>query len=478
MKSILECFRHATVPKTVPVWSRTEPAYGAESYSALVMLTEDELQHFDKFVTGVARWVGSRPAPQNYCSLEALTRDELPLFCLIRAGASGPKKCEVLDYGSIQLRRDIFPADQLPERLAKLNEQGGFPGEAGKIAFGSKCGRPYQTFHPSQSVYSSWPGHLFEIGPIDRPNSYSRPEPLVGRNLPPFFDAKDAIQNWTGVPVSDSDNRFHEILLFLPDFTARLGGLTFKDGRLRVTSEFAPSESLDISVLATDGNTTFRKTNSLRKSQVFRIMTNPTSISVFITESRGRILDRFDEDQISTTRERVIFAGVDYSRSLVESIRQGESDTVEFKTFINLEDKKKAAEIVKAVISFANSAGGTLYIGVNDDAEIEGIEAHVPHDSRRAREFQSDYFAGIRRLLQQKLNRIPTIRISAEKIGDKTAFLIRIKEGSAKPYFNVQTGEIFIRRGASDVRPNPDKDLRLMFNSTEGVGIGAYFGDH
>jgi len=44
-------------------------------------------------------------------------------------------------------------------------------------------------------------------------------------------------------------------------------------------------------------------------------------------------------------------------------IRRGESDTVEFKEFIHLDDKKKAAELVKAVISFANTRGGTIFIG-------------------------------------------------------------------------------------------------------------------
>lgn len=50
------------------------------------------------------------------------------------------------------------------------------------------------------------------------------------------------------------------------------------------------------------------------------------------------------------------------------------------------------------------------------------------------------------------------------RIDDKTLFIIDVQEGDAKPYFNVQTNEMFIRRGASDVRPNPDTDLKQMLD--------------
>jgi hypothetical protein len=43
-----------------------------------------------------------------------------------------------------------------------------------------------------------------------------------------------------------------------------------------------------------------------------------------------------------------------------------------------------------------------------------------------------------------------------------TLFVIAVGEGIAKPYVNVQTKETFLRRGARDVRPDPDTDLRRM----------------
>jgi hypothetical protein len=218
-------------------------------------------------------------------------------------------------------------------------------------------------------------------------------------------------------------------------------------------------------VLATDGDHTLRFAKALRKKQEFTLMPNPTGLNVFITNKRSEILDSFVEDQRWASGERVIFAGTTYSTELINMIRGGETDSVEFKEFIRLDDKKKASDIVKAVISFANTAGGMILIGVSDDADIQGIDGHIPHDGKNAKSFEVDYFRGIRELLKQKLNRIPSIETFTERVGDKTIFGIRVSEGSNKPYVNVHTKETFIRRGASDVRPDPDTELRRMFMS-------------
>ncbi|MEM7110052.1 MAG: ATP-binding protein [Bacteroidota bacterium] len=50
-------------------------------------------------------------------------------------------------------------------------------------------------------------------------------------------------------------------------------------------------------------------------------------------------------------------------------IAQGESDTIEFKRKV-----AHPAKIVKELVAFANTSGGHLFIGVNDDASIPGVK--------------------------------------------------------------------------------------------------------
>jgi len=53
--------------------------------------------------------------------------------------------------------------------------------------------------------------------------------------------------------------------------------------------------------------------------------------------------------------------------SIVELIKKGESQTIEFKTSFQ-------KEVIISVVSFANAKGGQIFIGVHDSGKILGIE--------------------------------------------------------------------------------------------------------
>lgn len=56
-------------------------------------------------------------------------------------------------------------------------------------------------------------------------------------------------------------------------------------------------------------------------------------------------------------------------REIRHLIKQGESDTLEFKTKVNHPEK-----IIKEIIAFANTKGGCLLIGIRDDGQITGLK--------------------------------------------------------------------------------------------------------
>ena len=64
---------------------------------------------------------------------------------------------------------------------------------------------------------------------------------------------------------------------------------------------------------------------------------------------------------------------------LEELIKRGESDILEFKSSLfvpsgNQHDKGESIPILKTIVAFMNSEGGTLLLGVKNDGEICGIE--------------------------------------------------------------------------------------------------------
>jgi len=54
-------------------------------------------------------------------------------------------------------------------------------------------------------------------------------------------------------------------------------------------------------------------------------------------------------------------------RSLLEDIKKGESQTVEFKNSFQ-------KEVIETIVAFANARGGKIFIGVSDTGEIVGVE--------------------------------------------------------------------------------------------------------
>lgn len=111
---------------------------------------------------------------------------------------------------------------------------------------------------------------------------------------------------------------------------------------------------------------------------------------------------------------------------LLEKIKKGENKTLEFK-----EKLPSNESIVKTVISFSNTSGGQLIIGVNDDREIIGIN-------------NEDIFE-----LQDKISSIifdncyPNIipEIYTANIEGKLLLVVEIFRGNLLPYYLKKDGK-------------------------------------
>lgn len=130
---------------------------------------------------------------------------------------------------------------------------------------------------------------------------------------------------------------------------------------------------------------------------------------------------------------------------------QFESENVEFKSQM-LED------LYKEVIAFANTDGGVIYIGVDDQGNITGIEnvddtyTRVTNGIRDA--IQPDVTMFVRYVLQ-----------------DNRVIRIEIGEGSYKPYYlkskGLKPSGVFVRQGASSAQASPEQ-IRQMIKDSDG----------
>ena len=98
-------------------------------------------------------------------------------------------------------------------------------------------------------------------------------------------------------------------------------------------------------------------------------------------------------------------------------------------------------EIKKEIVAFANSKGGTIYIGINDDGTIKGLK----NISRDIEALSSMIREGIKSDLSLYTN------IEIQKYDDKDVIVLKIMNAPNKPYYladkGIKSSGVFFRHG-------------------------------
>lgn len=131
-----------------------------------------------------------------------------------------------------------------------------------------------------------------------------------------------------------------------------------------------------------------------------------------------------------------------------------ESETVELKEIV-------VDDIKKEIIAFANCDGGKLYIGVQDDGTVVGLE-------------DPDGVAlQISNMVRDAIKPDVTMFLHYEtiKVDGKKIVAVDIQRGTDRPYYNAKKGMrpegVYVRQGYSSV-PATDSAIRRMIKETDG----------
>lgn len=127
-----------------------------------------------------------------------------------------------------------------------------------------------------------------------------------------------------------------------------------------------------------------------------------------------------------------------------------------------LEYKAKVTnQLVKEIIAFANTDGGKIYIGVNDDLSIKGID-----------DYDESLLAitnMIRDVIQPDLTMF--IHYDSIMIDNKVILEIEIQRGIHRPYYHTKYGlkpsGVYVRQGSSSV-PASESRIRELIKADDG----------
>ena len=128
-----------------------------------------------------------------------------------------------------------------------------------------------------------------------------------------------------------------------------------------------------------------------------------------------------------------------------------ENEEIEFKS-------QFTDEIYKEVIAFANTAGGFIYVGIDDNGNALGIE-NIDDEYNRITN-------GIRDAIMPDVTMFVHYTIQDNKV-----IRIAVNEGTNKPYYlkskGIKPSGVFVRQGASSVLASFDQ-IRKMIKESDG----------
>ena len=133
-----------------------------------------------------------------------------------------------------------------------------------------------------------------------------------------------------------------------------------------------------------------------------------------------------------------------------------------FKESIHLELKKEyVKDILKTVIAFANTSGGKIYIGIDDDGKVLGVQ-RLDTDILKLSN-------SIRDSIKPDITLFTSILV--EKIDSSDVIVVDVQKGASSPYYltdkGIRPSGVYVRQGASSV-PATDAAILKMIRDTDG----------
>lgn len=303
---------------------------------------------------------------------------------------------------------------------------------------------------------NEWPGFMAVLSQ-SQPVVNEPPGPLVKAKLPLIVQPRAAITDWIGYDAERISDLHRGVAVILPDFRARITEILLRENEARVTIDSSiPTDRLllkascryedlweDLVPEVSEGRAVVPLDEGL-----------PSSLAVFLLDSEADEVLDWQEAHLGWTdlpgnvRFELPKQQLDY---LIEA---GESATLEYKERVN---PGEWSRVMEDIVAMANEDGGTILLGVSDDAEVKGIPGTFPTEddlARAVREWVSPYV---------------DCGVTPLDIQGRTVFLVEVPEGQEKPYFHRERGPL-TRRGSNNF-PMPREEVRELFKSRSVYGI-------
>lgn len=370
-------------------------------------------------------------------------------------------------YSKVLLHEDWLSSEALLDFVKQVND--------GLISLGNHSIEAKETHIrwsrdrvPLENNYMSRAGQVFATRfARDNAGSYGA---LFAPNQPYYPDITEAARDWLPFPIyhGSSDARNGEVILLLPETRAffcevetegdilnlKISGTCHKDPSLSIKGAWWDATGLnhfDVPVVEAHGHV--------------QVPIAATRVECVLADPAGTIYDYLSEYNYRyrglgsnlSIRENTSLGEVVW-----EACQRGEGRHIEFKPFVDLDGKKnseKLKEIFKTVVAFANTKGGRIFLGINDDCELEGIEEQLARWVKSAPDANAceKYMGALRGRIRDVLVGETTIAFKQAVVNDRLIAIVEVSEATEKPLYIRQDHHFYVRRGSNNTKAAPDE---------------------
>lgn len=411
-------------------------------------------------------------------------RDEL-ILALFSANHDRPFPSAEQTYGDLRLARESKSVGEIRGRLAEAAKSNSF-----EVIEGVKIEVQENT--------------SMELLPSDDPQTGIRPKyeiqlsvksrgylnqagPLVAYGQPSYESVEQAVRAW--IPLrpfhGTSDARLGSLLIEIPLSAPRLGALTMEgEHKMRIGVLGLPSEKpVEVTGVWQSNDAASIEPFAQKVVGESVEVTRPPwadQVAVWLVRSDSLITDFFFENAGRCSRSRRVLYPPSAEANSAEpdmlvQIRSGEGEDLEFKPFLK-PGADKFAELIKTVVAFANKRGGTIYLGVSDYQEIDGVDKELwdasPKEAGNSLDDRAKWYCALtRKLVSDRVSNRIDFRVEAVRVVGKLLIVVAVKEAKDRPCSDVATNEIWTRRGANTVRAGTEELKQLIPNAMNPAGF-------
>ncbi len=366
----------------------------------------------------------------------------------------GYENIRIWDYGEFALVEDLFSMSDVlkmidvPQKSDSSVEINGY-----SVQFQNEYWSKVHTYDSGSGPFNfNW---YCEVYRLRTPTPNIGYNPLVAVRLPFFPDRRMVIKDFIGIDI-DRFSDAQGIILCLPNFSARIKELKIGPTKIGIEIEekFMKSKEI-IGKLYCEKDQQIRKQDVTFKNGVATVDVGfkPDYLHfVIISKSNANILDsrQFHKEWGDLSRGVIVDVP---NYQLKELIRNGETETVEFKADIG-----KPEEFAETVVSFSNSRGGIIMVGVNDNSRIVGLK-------------KAEYKDRITKIIRSHVDPFPILRFEERKVENKRLMLLFIEEGEKKPYILKDKGPYVRANGTDRIATKFELDEFYKRNQTVGFEV-------